>query len=105
MVPGFVTSGLEVWGGKECARKHFRQRLWATLVGARSFLMETECWLEHMSLDPITGGDPEGIRLRASSGFEAADYFHGKNQRGNQVQRKRNALPHTYTNNLFLFLC
>lgn len=75
MVPGFVTSGLEVWGGKECAKKHFRQRLWAALGGARSFLMERDCWSEHMRLDPITGMDPEGIRLRAAAGFEAADYF------------------------------
>lgn len=28
-----------------------------------------------MSLDPFTGADPPGIRLRASSGFEAIDYF------------------------------
>ena len=27
MIPGFVTSGLEVWGGKECAKKYFRQRM------------------------------------------------------------------------------
>lgn len=75
MIPGFVTSGLEVWYGKECARKHFRQRLWAALYGARSFLMERDCWKEHMMLDPFTGGDPEGIRLRAATGFEAVDYF------------------------------
>ena len=28
-------------------------------------------------LDPYTGGDPEGIRVRASEGFAAADYFMG----------------------------
>jgi hypothetical protein len=27
MIPGFVTSGLEVWRGKECAKKFFRQRM------------------------------------------------------------------------------
>jgi phospholipid:diacylglycerol acyltransferase len=75
LIPGFVTSGLEVWGGKECARKHFRQRLWAAIGGARSFFMERDCWLAHMMLDPYTGGDPEDIRLRAAQGFEAADYF------------------------------
>lgn len=75
LIPGFVTSGLEVWGGKECARKHFRQRFWAALGGAASFFMERDCWLEHMTLDPYTGGDPENIRMRAAEGFEAADYF------------------------------
>ncbi|KAL7559038.1 hypothetical protein ACA910_016380 [Epithemia clementina (nom. ined.)] len=75
IIPGFVTSGLEVWGGKECARKHFRQRMWAALVGARSFFSDRDCWRQHMMLDPWTGLDPEGIRLRASIGFEAVDYF------------------------------
>ena len=75
LIPGFVTSGLEVWGGKECARKHFRQRLWAAFFGARSFLMDRDCWRQHMMLDPLTGNDPPGIHLRASSGFEAVDYF------------------------------
>jgi len=77
MVPGFVTSGLEVWGGKPCARKHFRQRLWAALGGARSFLTDKDCWRDHMQLDPVTGGDPDDIRLRAAAEFEAADYFLG----------------------------
>lgn len=77
MVPGFVTSGLEVWGGKDCAKGFFRQRLWAALTGARSFLVERDCWREHMMLDPLTGGDPDGIRVRASEGFAATDYFMG----------------------------
>jgi phospholipid:diacylglycerol acyltransferase len=75
MVPGFVTSGLEVWAGQDCGKRYFRQRLWADAAGARSFILDTDCWKAHMSLDPVTGGDPEGIRLRSSSGFEAADYF------------------------------
>ena len=29
---GFVTSGLELWEGKPCARKYFRQRMWGTLT-------------------------------------------------------------------------
>jgi phospholipid:diacylglycerol acyltransferase len=78
MVPGFVTSGLEVWGAKQCAKQYFRQRFWTALTSARTFLMDTACWNEHMKLDPYTGGDPDGgaeIRLRASEGFAAADYF------------------------------
>lgn len=75
MVPGFVTSGLEVWAGQDCGKRYFRQRLWADATGARSFILDTDCWKAHMSLDPVTGGDPDGIRLRSSSGFEAADYF------------------------------
>lgn len=75
LLPGFVTSGLEVWGGQDCARKHFRQRVWTAFSMAQGFLADRECWGQHMKLDPITGMDPDGIRLRAAAGFEAADYF------------------------------
>lgn len=75
IVPGFVTSGLEVWGGQPCARKHFRQRIWTAMGSATSFISDRECWSRHMSLDPFTGMDPEGIRLRAAQGFQAVDFF------------------------------
>ena len=62
----------------ECARTFFRERLCAAMVGARSFLTDRDCWRQHMMLNPETGGDPDGgIRMRASSGFEAVDYFMG----------------------------
>jgi phospholipid:diacylglycerol acyltransferase len=76
MVPGFVTSALELWGAEECARNHFRERLWGSAFGAaRTFLVERDCWRQHMALDPFTGIDPPNIRVRAAQGFEAADYF------------------------------
>ena len=76
MIPGFITSGLELWDGKPCARsKYFRQRMWGGIGTARQFFTERDCWREHLALDPFTGMDPEGIRLRSCTGFEAADYF------------------------------
>jgi phospholipid:diacylglycerol acyltransferase len=77
MVPGFVTSALEVWQGKECAKQLFRQRVWGGIGMVQHFLMDRHCVLEHMALDPMTGKDPENIRVRAAAGFEAADYFAG----------------------------
>jgi phospholipid:diacylglycerol acyltransferase len=78
MIPGFVTSGLEVWTSRECAKKYFRQRIWTGIESARALFADKNCWRQHLALDPYTGSDPEGIRLRASEGFEAADYFMGK---------------------------
>ena len=78
IIPGFVTSGLEVWTSRECAKKYFRQRIWTGLDSARALFTDKNCWREHVALDPYTGKDPEGIRLRAAQGFEAADYFMGK---------------------------
>ena len=77
MVPGFVTSGLEVWQGKECAKKYFRQRMWGRATSVQYWLMERHCVIEHFGLDLMTGKDPEDIRIRAAQGFEAADYFMG----------------------------
>ena len=34
----------------------------------KSFLNDLPCWMEHMALDPDTGLDPEGRKLRAADG-------------------------------------
>lgn len=102
LVPGFVTSGLELWKGPPCADHLFRHRVWGSMVRAHALLhtphacmcvhaqicvlftsltppdtharhqgmMTTmlrniTCWLEIMHLDPLTGGDPPGVKLRA----------------------------------------
>lgn len=75
LIPGFVTTGLELWEGHECFKQHFRQRLWGSVSMARSFFSDRECWRKHLALSPKTGLDPDGIRLRAAQGFEAADNF------------------------------
>ncbi|KAG7363348.1 lecithin:cholesterol acyltransferase [Nitzschia inconspicua] len=77
MVPGFVTSGLEVWKGKACMDKLFRERLWGGFSSAQYWLRERYCVMENLALDPISGGDPEGIKLRSAQGFQAADFFVG----------------------------
>eukprot|EP00879_Flechtneria_rotunda_P012648 GHRR01013206.1.p1 GENE.GHRR01013206.1~~GHRR01013206.1.p1 ORF type:complete len:750 (+),score=225.44 GHRR01013206.1:937-3186(+) len=75
IIPGFVTSGLELWQGEECAQSYFRQRLWGTLSMAQTLLSDRACWMRHMKLDPVTGSDPPGIKLRAAKALEAVDYF------------------------------
>ena len=77
MVPGFITSGLEVWKGKSCMQNFFRERVWGGLSSAQYWLRERYCIMENLALNPFTGGDPEGIKLRSSQGFGAADFFVG----------------------------
>ncbi|KAI7741171.1 hypothetical protein M8C21_019350 [Ambrosia artemisiifolia] len=72
-VPGIVTGGLELWEGHQCADGLFRKRLWGGIFG--ELYKRPSCWLQHMSLDNITGLDPPGIRVRPVSGLVAADYF------------------------------
>jgi len=74
-VPGIVSAGLELWKGKPCAAKYFRQRMWGTLNMMQSILLDRDCWLEHMALNETTGLDPDAIKLRAAMGLEAADYL------------------------------
>ncbi|KAG2454537.1 hypothetical protein HYH02_000382 [Chlamydomonas schloesseri] len=75
IVPGFVTSGLELWRGLPCGQRYFRQRMWGTLAMVQAFLTDAACWFRHMELDTVSGLDPEGIKLRAALGLEAVDYF------------------------------
>lgn len=79
IVPGTTTSGIESWGleGVEgCPTdSYFRKRLWGSFFMVKTLLLDKECWMKHILLDPETGLDPPGVKLRASQGFDAADYF------------------------------
>ncbi|KAG5188033.1 Lecithin:cholesterol acyltransferase-domain-containing protein [Tribonema minus] len=74
IVPGFTSSGLEIWDGEECLRHYFRQRVWGTSSMLQALLADKMCWLRHMELDSETGLDPPGRKLRSAVGLEAADY-------------------------------
>ena len=75
LIPGIISTGLEVWRGKKCSEPYFRQRLWGTLTMLRMMILDRECWLEHMRLDVTTGSDPGEIKVRAAQGLEAADFM------------------------------
>lgn len=79
LVPGVISTGIESWGLEgtpDCpSTPYFRKRLWGSFFMLRTMLMEKACWLKHIMLDPETGLDPPGIKLRAAQGFEAADFF------------------------------
>lgn len=79
MVPGVISTGIESWGlsdDSECpSTPHFRKRLWGSFYMLRTMVLDKTCWLKHICLDPETGLDPPGIKLRASLGFDAADFF------------------------------
>ncbi|KAH3673340.1 hypothetical protein WICMUC_003700 [Wickerhamomyces mucosus] len=79
MVPGVISTGIESWGldGVDGCRsqQHFRKRLWGSMYMLRMMFLDKTCWLKHIMLDPETGLDPPGVKLRAAQGFEAADFF------------------------------
>ncbi|KAF9344787.1 hypothetical protein BGX26_003907 [Mortierella sp. AD094] len=76
MIPGIVSTGLESWSTTHnCSQKYFRKRMWGTTTMFKAVLLDKECWIANMRLNSTTGLDPDGVRLRAAQGLEAADYL------------------------------
>ncbi|KAL9068732.1 MAG: hypothetical protein Q9157_006419 [Trypethelium eluteriae] len=75
MIPGVISTGLESWGTDEQSRQYFRKRLWGSWSMMRALVMDKASWKRHLMVDKRTGLDPPGIKLRASQGFDAADFF------------------------------
>jgi phospholipid:diacylglycerol acyltransferase len=78
MIPGFVTTQLELWKMQDCLQgvitNTFRARMFSTSLLVE-LLRNPECYLRHMALGE-DGGDPEeNIRVRPSEGFDSADYI------------------------------
>lgn len=87
-IPGYVTSGLELWRSKPCAKAKFRERIWGTASMVKLFLVNPRCWIDHMRLEPTYSDEtpsgrtvhfhePEGIHIQAASGLAAADFVFG----------------------------
>lgn len=72
LLPGIVSTGLESWSTEVGV---FRKRLWGSVSMVRTIATQKEMWIKHLSLDPITGLDPPGIKVRAAEGLDAASYF------------------------------
>jgi phospholipid:diacylglycerol acyltransferase len=87
-LPGYITSGLEVWANLPCANVKFRDRIWGTAQMVKLFITNPKCWVDHMLLHPIYGAeidgiksvhfsDPVGVRIKPASGLASADFVIG----------------------------
>jgi phospholipid:diacylglycerol acyltransferase len=75
LIPGIVSTGLESWSTSEENKGFFRKRLWGTSTMVQAVLSDKKRWIEAISLDPETGLDPEGHKVRAAQGLDAASEF------------------------------
>ncbi|KAM0755788.1 LACT-domain-containing protein [Meredithblackwellia eburnea MCA 4105] len=75
LIPGIVSSGLESWSTNPEAAPMFRKRIWASTAMLRAILTSKDTWVAAMSLDPDTGLDQEGYKVRAAQGLDAASSF------------------------------
>ncbi|KPI83674.1 putative phospholipid:diacylglycerol acyltransferase [Leptomonas seymouri] len=80
IIPGFVTSALELWETSlPCVRNStffsgFRQRMFGSQM-LYLILTDPQCWLDVFSMDKKTGMDKAGTKVRADSGFTSVDFF------------------------------
>ncbi|GAA6031946.1 hypothetical protein JCM8097_003355 [Rhodosporidiobolus ruineniae] len=75
LIPGIVSSGLESWSTAPDAASFFRSRIWSGTSMLRAVIKNKEAWTRAMSLDAFTGLDPDGYRVRAAQGLDAATAF------------------------------
>ncbi|GJN92257.1 hypothetical protein Rhopal_005287-T1 [Rhodotorula paludigena] len=75
LVPGIISSGLESWSTQPDAAAFFRSRIWAGTSMLRAMIKSKDAWTKAMALDPFTGLDPDGYKVRAAQGLDAASAF------------------------------
>ena len=96
LIPGVISSGLESWSTDEAGSAFFRKRMWgggsmvsfclgplaqASIAEPRfheqiqAIVTRKQEWIKAMSLDPVTGLDGEGSKIRSAQGLDAASYF------------------------------
>ncbi|TFK44430.1 Lecithin:cholesterol acyltransferase-domain-containing protein [Crucibulum laeve] len=75
LIPGVVSTGLESWSTTPDYRPFFRQKMWGGFNMLSQVTFNKEKWIAAMMLDPITGLDPPGAKIRAAEGIDAASAF------------------------------
>ncbi|KAH9828727.1 phospholipid:diacylglycerol acyltransferase [Rhodofomes roseus] len=75
LIPGIISTGLESWSTTPEYRPFFRQKLWGGFSMLQQVVFNKEKWMAALMLDPVTGLDPPGAKVRAAEGIDAASSF------------------------------
>ncbi|KAH8096763.1 Lecithin:cholesterol acyltransferase-domain-containing protein [Cristinia sonorae] len=75
LVPGIISTGLESWSTSPEYRTFFRQKVWGGFPMISQVTFNREKWMASVMLDPETGLDPPGVKVRAAEGIDAASSF------------------------------
>jgi hypothetical protein len=54
IIPGIISTGLELWQGEKCAEGRFRHRFWTSMQMVDNIGRDHQCWLKHISLNLTT---------------------------------------------------
>ena len=69
------SQGLESWSTTPEYRPFFRQKMWGGFSMITQVTFNREKWMNALLLDPATGLDPPGAKVRAAEGIDAASSF------------------------------
>ncbi|PIL36292.1 hypothetical protein GSI_01955 [Ganoderma sinense ZZ0214-1] len=75
LVPGIISTGLESWSTSPEYRPFFRKKLWGGFSMISQVTFNRDKWMAAVLLDPVTGLDPPGVKVRAAEGIDAASNF------------------------------
>ncbi|TFK90637.1 phospholipid:diacylglycerol acyltransferase [Polyporus arcularius HHB13444] len=75
LVPGIISTGLESWSTSPDYRAFFRKKLWGGFSMISQVTFNRDKWISALMLDPVTGLDPPGVKVRAAEGIDAASSF------------------------------
>ncbi|EJF65205.1 phospholipid:diacylglycerol acyltransferase [Dichomitus squalens LYAD-421 SS1] len=75
LVPGIISTGLESWSTSLEYRPFFRKKLWGGFSMISQVTFNRDKWIAALMLDPVTGLDPPGVKVRAAEGIDAASSF------------------------------
>ncbi|KAJ7874819.1 phospholipid:diacylglycerol acyltransferase [Mycena olivaceomarginata] len=75
LIPGIISTGLESWSTEPEYRPFFRQKVWGGFNMLSLVTFNRDKWISAMMLDPVTGLDPLGAKVRAAEGIDAASSF------------------------------
>ncbi|KAF8551971.1 Lecithin:cholesterol acyltransferase [Imleria badia] len=75
VIPGIISTSLESWSTSPEYRPFFREKVWGGFNMLSQVVFNRERWMAAMMLDPDTGLDTPGAKVRAAEGINAASNF------------------------------
>ncbi|KAH9859006.1 LACT-domain-containing protein [Lenzites betulinus] len=75
LVPGIISTGLESWSTSPDYRAFFRKKVWGGFSMISQVTFNRDKWIAALMLDPVTGLDSPGAKVRAAEGIDAASSF------------------------------
>ncbi|KIM23021.1 hypothetical protein M408DRAFT_332589 [Serendipita vermifera MAFF 305830] len=75
LIPGIISTALENWSTTGEYKAQFRKRYWGGASMVLRAIQNPERWMAALMLDPETGLDPPGVKIRAAQGIDAAQKF------------------------------